>query len=54
LYPELYVRSQGNPRNWRPVRQVERPRERRAERKMINDKWAPIMRKQGVDTNLSM
>jgi hypothetical protein len=53
LYPELYYKRKTDPNNWRPSRLVERRSQRPEEKKMIADKWAPVMRQQGVNTALS-
>jgi large subunit ribosomal protein L19 len=53
LYPELYRKTKKDPNNWRPSGGVERGPQRKGEQKMIADKWAPVMRKQGVNATLS-
>jgi large subunit ribosomal protein L19 len=51
LYPELYERKDA--RNWHPTSSVDRLRSRPPPARRMDEKWAPVMRRKGVQTSLS-
>jgi large subunit ribosomal protein L19 len=51
IYPTLYKKNEKG--EWRANERVSAPDVRRPPPKKMGDKWAPIMRQEGVQRNLS-